>query len=80
MMPQASHNLRSIMYNRFGDPVSDEGPIRFLTEAGYVLLPNFLWRPKPGVGCLKDMTRDEFDCLLFLVQEWDFGTLEGLHS
>lgn len=76
-MPEASDELRERMRLRFGSATSDEGPSRYLTDAGYVLQPGFLWRPKPGVKELRDMTRDEFECLLFLVHEWDYGSLEG---
>lgn len=75
-MPQADDDLRARMEARFGDPVSDAGPIKFLQDAGYRLTRQWTWLPKPGVTSLKDMTRDEFECLLFLVHEWDFGSLE----
>ena len=75
-MPQASDHLRDLMRKRFGDPISDSGPTIFLENAGYKLRGDFCWTPKPGVTCLRDMTRDEFDCLLFLIHEWDFGTLK----
>ena len=73
-MPQASDELRALMERRFGDPVSDEGPIRYLRQAGYTLNRDWTWS-KPGVEALGQMTRDEFDCLLFLIHEWDFGPL-----
>ena len=74
-MPQASDALREQMNQKFGDPVSDAGPIKFLEDAGYTLTREWQWEPKPGVTDLKGMTRDEFECLLFLVHEWDFGGL-----
>ncbi len=74
-MPQASEELRGRMNKRFGDPISEAGPIKYLEDAGYVLTPNWRWKPKSGVKDLKDMTRDEFECLLFLIHEWDFGSL-----
>lgn len=76
-MPSASDELREAMNKRFGDPIDESGPMQFLEDAGYKLTKDWLWEPKPGVACLKDMTRDEFDCLLFLVHEWDFGGLTG---
>ena len=75
-MPQASDELRELMNKRFGDPVSEQGPIKYLEDAGYKLTRNWHWEPKPGVVNLKQMTRDEFDCLLFLTSEWDFGGLK----
>lgn len=59
---------------RFGS-INDYGPSKYLQDAGYVLGGDWLWRPKAGVVTLKDMTRDEFECLLFLCHEWDYGGL-----
>jgi hypothetical protein len=73
-VPQASDELRSEMERRFGDPVSDAGPMKFLEDAGYVLGRDWQWR-KPGISDLKQMTREEFECLMFLAHEWDFGGL-----
>lgn len=74
-MPQASEHLRAQMVQRFGS-IDTHGPEQFLKDAGYELQPGWTWAPKPGVKELRDMTRDEFDCLLFLVHEWDYGSLE----
>jgi hypothetical protein len=63
------------MEARFGDAISDAGPMKFLTDAGYKLTRQWEWLPKPGVMKLDDMTQDEYDCLLFLIWEWDFGGL-----
>ena len=71
-MPQADPDLVKIMVDRFGD-TSEDGPMRFLESAGYRLTPDWHWMPKPGVTDYNGMTRDEFDCLLFLCHEWDFG-------
>jgi len=75
-MPSASDELREKMNRRFGDPVDDTGPILFLKNAGYDLCSDWHWEPKEGVKDYGDMTPDEYDCLLFLVQEWDFGGLK----
>lgn len=77
-MPQASEELRDRMGVLFGDRIGDEGPTKFLMDAGYKLKePDFGWEPKSGVNSLGDMTRDEFECLMFLMHEWDFdGLLE----
>lgn len=72
-MPQADDDLRARMRKRFGD-IDLTGPQLFLKAAGYELTDEWDWR-KPGVTDLKQMTRDEFECLLFLNHEWDFGTL-----
>lgn len=75
-MPQASNELRALMKVRFGDPISDAGPTKFLEEAGYMLTRDWTWLPKEGVKNYGDMTQEEYDALRFLVHEWDFGGLE----
>ena len=74
-MPQATAELHKLMEKRFGDPICDQGPIKYLEDAGYVLTKGWEWKPKPGVTDLGGMTQAEFECLVFLVQEWDFGTV-----
>lgn len=74
-MPSASDELREKMRVRFGDPIDEGGPMKFLQDAGYVLTREWTWKPKPGVTDLEGMTKEEYDCLLFLVHEWDFGGL-----
>ena len=74
-MPQASDDLRGRMKKRFGDPVSDMGPTKYLEDRGYKLTGDWLWEPRGGVTCLEDMTQAEWECLIFLVHEWDFGGL-----
>lgn len=73
-MPQADEELRKEMVRRFGS-IGTTGPSRFLTDAGYQLAPGWEWVPKPGVRSLGQMPRDEFECLLFLIHEWDYGGL-----
>ena len=76
-MPQAGEVLRDKMNDWFGDPISDQGPIKYLHEQGYKLTPQWVWIPKPGVTKYSDMTEKEYLCMLFLVDEWDFGGLIG---
>ena len=74
-MPQADPELRQRMIDRFGS-IMDTGPTEYLEAAGYEMTWGYTWLPKSGVLKLADMTREEFECLLFLVHEWDFGSLE----
>lgn len=74
-MPQASSELRLRMKAMFGSEIDEGGPIRFLKRAGYALNRDFTWTPKPGVTTASEMTKDEADCMSFLVDEWDFGWL-----
>ena len=71
-MPQASDELRELMVKRFGS-IDEQGPIKYLEEQGYRLTGHYFWWPKAGVKSYNDMTKEEYDCLLFLVTEWDFG-------
>lgn len=72
-MPQATPELRHVMLVNFGSEVGDEGPIKFLENAGYVLNRNWTWkRPTPFIA----PTELEALCILFLIEEWDFGGLE----
>lgn len=76
-MPSATPELQEKMRQRFGS-IDSEGPEQFLSSAGYTLTPHWLWIAKPGVSTLDEMTEEEFDCLAFLIQEWDYGSLECL--
>lgn len=74
-MPSASDEMRERMRVRFGDSIDDGGPTKYLIDAGYKLQKDWRWTPKTGVTSYEDMTEDEYECLLFLVREWDFGGL-----
>lgn len=73
-MPQAAPELQDLIIKRFGD-LDISGPQAYLLDRGYSLSRGWTWS-HPKIKHLKDMTRDEFDCLLFLVHEWDYGGLE----
>lgn len=74
-MPQASKEVANKMYEMFGSYSSDEGPMYWLEKAGYKLTKDWTWK-KEGISSYDQMTQEEYDCLVFLVQEWDFGGLE----
>jgi len=73
-MPTAHHELRQIMEERFGS-IMDNGPVAFLEKAGYILTKDFLWHPKPGITEYKEMTQTEWEAMVFLRDEWDYGML-----
>lgn len=77
-MPQASDELRAEMRTRFGD-IDLHGPQEYLKAKGWTLHDNWQWS-KPGVTNLGVIPRDEFDCLVFLVHEWDYGGVKGVLS
>lgn len=71
-MPQASDELQGLMKTWFGDYVDDQGPMRFLYSHGYELTKGWQWKlpvPHHSVSCY------EWICIVFLVQEWDFGAI-----
>lgn len=74
-MPSATQSLQQLMIKRFGD-LDLAGPQKYLKDTGYILTRDWEWEPKSGVSNLKDMTQDEYECLLFLVDEWDYGSLK----
>lgn len=74
-MPSATPELRERMGQLFGDEIDDAGPMEFLKKAGYRSTADWRWLPKPGVTDYADMTQDEYDCMVFLCQEWDQGGL-----
>jgi hypothetical protein len=75
-MPQASDESRASMKAMFGDAIDDHGPIRFLESRGYSFVGEggvatpYVWH-KPNLG--HEVTDDEWACLTFLMDEWDFA-------
>lgn len=47
----------------------------FLTNRGYSLQRNWMWVAPAHVRTLDDMAIEEYDAMLFLIQEWDYGGL-----
>lgn len=74
-MPSATDELREKMNEYFGDPIDDAGPHKYLIDQGYTCSRRWDWS-KEGVNSYEDMTEKEYNCLAFLVQEWDYGGLE----
>lgn len=75
-MPQAHEKLRKKIEDKFGS-IDAQGPQEFLKQAGYELMQGYVWKPKPGVEVVGDMTCDEYMCFVFLITEWDYGGLVG---
>lgn len=71
-MPQANDELRAQMKEYFGDPIDDSGPRKFLETHGFSLTKDWCWKSKKTYDT---MTRKEFECIMFLAHEWDFGGL-----
>lgn len=80
-MPQAHPDLVKRLEARFGADGKGHAYLdlaceRYLKDQGY-REDRFQWHPKPGVKTLDDMTQEEYDCLLYLITEWDWGGLIG---
>lgn len=76
-MPSADPELVKKVENYFktDEPVSlDLHCSKYLKEQGYKE-ERFQWHPKEGVKTYDDMTQQEYDCLLYLITEWDWGGL-----
>lgn len=69
-MPQASDELRMTMFRYFGDEIDDNGPLIFLESRGYILRKGWLWEKPVSAHTIND---EEYNCLQFLIEEWDFG-------
>jgi hypothetical protein len=55
-------------------PGGDQGAIDHLKTQGYRLLKGWTWvKPSPA----HEPTEREIDAIIYLIEEWDFGGLEG---
>lgn len=57
----------------FGD-IDQTGPLTFLQSHGYELTADWFWKKPTPSHTIHDT---EWQCLSFLVEEWDFGGIEG---
>jgi len=74
-MPQASDELRKKMQNYFGGNGIDDGCVtEYLEARGFTLTKDWLWN-LPDNWTEADLTEQDWDCITFLVHEWDFGGL-----
>lgn len=68
-MPQATDEQRALMEKWFGDPISDEGPWKFLMARGWGDVAGLITPPvsfhHPSIY--------ELACIDFLCCEWDYG-------
>lgn len=72
-MPQASDELRGIMQEWFGS-LDLYDPQVFLQSHGFDLTARWTWNlpvPHHSISCY------ELACVLFLVEEWDYGGIEN---
>lgn len=69
-MPQSSDEMRGLMFDWFGEAISETGPINFLESHGYTLRQDWQWEPPTYAHTIR---YEEAVCLQFLIEEWDFG-------
>jgi len=70
-MPQASDENRELM-NKWFNSIEDYHPVKFLKSHGFILTNKWQWIPPVpyhSISCY------ELSCILFLIDEWDFGGL-----
>ena len=65
-MPTAPDELRAKMLAYFGDEIDDAGPEAFLRGHGW-MENRWCWHAPLG----RAITDKEWDCMDFLIQEWD---------
>jgi len=66
-MPTANNELRADMERYFGS-IDLHGPLQFLKNSDWREEKGFLLTMKPP----QEISRKEWDCVNFLIQEWDF--------
>lgn len=70
-MPTASDFDRARMRKWFGS-IDEYGPETFLKSRGYILTKGWCWvKPVPS----HHISDEEYHCLEFLMDEWDYGGL-----
>ncbi len=70
-MPSASDELREFAMKTFGS-LDSSGPEDFLRSRKFILHPFWNWT-KSGTT-YANMEQDEYLCILFLHDEWDYGS------
>ena len=69
-MPSTTPERRALIERWFGDESPDWHAMKFLESHGYREIANgVIRRPVPH----HNMSEDEWECIAYLVQEWDFA-------
>lgn len=72
-MPQATDELRAVIFKLFGDEIDDGGPLAFLLSHGFTDVKGVIFPPTPA----HNVSVDEMNCIEFLFQEWDYDYAAG---
>ena len=71
-MPQASDELRKTIDNYFHTGIDDHVPHAYLESKGWTIDSNWNFLHS-GYKDLGEIPIQEWDCILFLIHEWDYG-------
>lgn len=71
-MPSSTSDLRRKMVRRFGS-IDSQGPEDFLVSRGFSLTRDWEWIMPPRYATLDEVPQEEWDCIVFLLEEWDYG-------
>lgn len=77
-MPQTSPEVIDRMYELFPDADGDFDTLAqgYLEDRGFTLGRDFFWIAPPHYREWIDLLQDEQLCIIYLIEEWDFG---GVH-
>lgn len=76
-MPTATDEIREKMRQRFGDPIGDIGPHNYLIERGFTETAGIIRPPYRELSEYM-VSNEEWECILFLCDEWDYGYLPAV--
>lgn len=69
-MPSASPQLRNLI-NKWFNSIDTEQPLDFLFNHGYTEKSGIIYPPVK----YHSVTREEYACIRFLIDEWDFDCI-----
>lgn len=73
-MPSSSPELLKMWGGERG--VADDKAVGFLIDRGYELTKGWFWKAPKGLTDYTDMPYEEYDAIMFLIQEWDYGEVK----
>lgn len=73
-MPSTSQARHDRIVSIFGTDLDlDDRCQEYLSQRGFYLTRTWDWIPPPRINKLGDLTDEEFECVMYLIEEWDFG-------
>jgi len=74
-MPSTTPELRAKILAYFGPGADDSDCVIYLQSKEFTLTNTIHWT-HPTIKSTTQMSDQEWDCFLYLTEEWDFGGLE----